>query len=37
MRQAERETGVFQGNIWKVCNKQRKKAGNFIWEYSVKT
>ena len=30
---AARLTGVYQGNISRVCNGSRKTAGGFIWEY----
>jgi len=33
MSQAERETEISQGDICSVCNKKRKTAGKFIWEY----
>ena len=31
--QAERETGIPQGNICKVCIQDRLSAGGFIWKY----
>ena len=31
--EAERKTGVPQGNISKVCLGKRKKAGGFIWQH----
>ncbi len=33
MQSASRKTGVSQPNIHKVCNKQRKSAGGYKWEY----
>lgn len=31
--EAERQTGITQGNICKCCLGQRKSAGGFIWKY----
>jgi len=36
MSEAERETGIFHGNISKVCTGERKYAGGFIWRYKSK-
>lgn len=32
-QEAERETGVYQANIWKVLNGKRVTAGNYKWKY----
>lgn len=31
----ERELGIFQANIYKVCSGKRKTAGGYIWKYAV--
>lgn len=31
---AERETGVKSGDIWRVCKGIRKQAGGYIWRYA---
>lgn len=33
MCEAERETGIPQGNITKCCQRKRNTAGGYIWEY----
>ena len=33
MREAERETGISQGNITKCCQRKRNTAGGYIWRY----
>lgn len=32
-KEAQRKTGVFQGNISKCCNGERKTAGGYQWKY----
>lgn len=32
-KEAQRETGIFQGNISKCCNGVRKYAGGYQWKY----
>lgn len=34
IREAERETGVGNQNIGKVCQYKRKSAGGYLWRYS---
>lgn len=33
MCEAERETGIPQGNITKCCQRKRNTAGGYIWRY----
>ena len=33
IKEAERQTGISQGNISKCCNGKRKTAGGFHWEF----
>ena len=32
-REAERKTGINQGNICRVCQGERKSAGGYVWKY----
>lgn len=34
MCEAERNTGIFQANISKVCSGERSMAGGYMWSYS---
>lgn len=36
IREAERKTGISQGNISQCCNGKRQKAGNYHWKYVEK-
>ena len=31
--EAKRKTGINEGNICRVCQGERKSAGNFVWKY----
>lgn len=31
--QAERDTGVNQASVWRVCNEKQKTAGGYQWKY----
>ncbi len=31
--EAERKTGINDGNIASVCKEKRKTAGGYIWKY----
>lgn len=33
LHEAERKTGIFSQNIWKVCTKRRRTAGGYEWEF----
>lgn len=33
LTEAERQTGIFESNIYKCCRNKRKTAGGFIWKY----
>ena len=35
MHEAQRQTGVWQGNIYKVCTGKIKSSGGYIWKYEV--
>ncbi len=32
---ASRQTGINAGNIYSVCNKERRTAGGFIWRFKI--
>nr|DAG27989.1 MAG TPA: homing endonuclease [Caudoviricetes sp.] len=34
MWEAQRQTGVWQGNIYKVCTGKLKSSGGYVWKYS---